>query len=70
MRKYSRRHPLKNNRASIVWLVVFILISAWLIAHMGCYWMGIILGAYLMLAFASVLLRGRPADDARQKERS
>ena len=70
MSSRSRRRPVKRNRMSIAWLVVFVLISAVLVAHMGWYWMGIILGAYLMLAFASVLLRGRPGENDRNTERS
>ena len=62
MSRYSRRRPVTRNRSSIGWLVVFVLISAVLVAHLGWYWMGIILGAYLMVAFASVLLRGRPSE--------
>jgi len=62
MSRQSRRKPFKSNRTNVFWLAVFIFFSVTAAGHMGWYWMGTILGAYLMLAFASVLLKGRRED--------
>jgi len=57
-----RRSPVKGQWRVFVWLGAFILCSSALVARIGWYWVGTIIGAYLMLAFASVLLKGRPGD--------